>query len=89
MYALREVGTNFVKIGKTVNFEKRFSTLSFTCNPRPLVLLGWLSQNPDDEALFHAKFSQNRVFLGGGTEWFLFSEPELAVFCTHLIVKVF
>ena len=78
VYVLREAGTFFVKIGRTIDFRKRYPSLAFTCNPRALVLMGWLSTDPEQEARFHAKYAARRACLGGGTEWFEFDADSLA-----------
>jgi hypothetical protein len=78
VYLLRETGTNFVKIGWTSDFKRRYSSMRQTCNPRKLVFLGWLSRS-DDEGLHHRECAAYSVGLdAGGTEWFEMPEDKIA-----------
>lgn len=77
VYALRETGTNMVKIGCTENFRKRYPSLRRTDNPRELLFMGWLSRDLSDEITFHHRFERFAV-TGGGTEWFNMSAEGIA-----------
>ena len=78
VYALRETGTNFVKIGWCGEFSRRYSSMRRTENPRRLIFLGWLSRL-ELEADFHRKYAAYSVGgQAGGIEWFDMPEEVIA-----------
>ena len=78
VYALRETGTNFVKIGWCGEFSRRYSSMRRTENPRRLIFLGWLSRL-ELEADFHRKYAEYSVGgRAGGIEWFEMPDPVIA-----------
>jgi hypothetical protein len=78
VYLLREQGTNFVKIGWTSDFRRRYPSMRVTCNPRKLVFLGWLSRQ-DHEGRFHSECARYSVGgNAGGTEWFEMPDDKIA-----------
>ncbi len=78
VYVLREVGTNYVKIGTTVKFQSRYVSMARADNPRPLRFMGWLSRDPRDEKIFHEKYAHFASSSGGGAEWFLLTDEQLS-----------
>ncbi len=85
VYVLREVGTNYVKIGTTVRFQSRYVSMVRPDNPRPLRFMGWLSRDPNDERIFHAAYAHCAGALGGGVEWFLLTNEQIAALESTLL----
>lgn len=74
---LRETGTQFVKIGWTGDFRRRYASMRMTENPRRILFLGWLSREPL-EGHFHVEFAAYSVGLAaGGIEWFEMPEDVI------------
>jgi hypothetical protein len=73
VYAVQGYG-DFVKIGRAKNIRERLLGLQ-GANPVPLKLLAVLSTNPEDEFVFHERFSDYRTI----GEWFRL-EGELKEF---------
>lgn len=87
VYVIKEDGTNYVKIGGTADFLRRYGkTRKITDNPRPMVFLGWLDRDPTKEHFYQNKYKRFSVIeMGGGTEWFLFSDEDLLQLKQNLI----
>lgn len=76
IYFIKETGSNFVKIGTTINIKSRFSGLQ-TSNPRELMLLGVI--NDGDESSIHETFKEDHV----RGEWFTLSDAMKLYIDTH------
>jgi len=73
VYAVKGAG-NFVKIGKGKNIAQRLRDIQ-TNHPVPLRLLAVLSDDPEDEKLFHSKLAAHRAH----GEWFRLEDEVLEV----------
>jgi hypothetical protein len=73
VYALGTQGSNTVKIGRTVNLEKRFASIQ-TMSPVPLVVLWTHPGGSDLESKLHQFFEEIRSH----GEWFVFTEDPVA-----------
>ena len=68
VYFIKAKGSNLVKIGKSINFEKRLRSLQ-TMSPLPLCKLAVLNGYTERERDLHKKFSKYREH----GEWFIYS----------------
>ncbi|GET35912.1 GIY-YIG nuclease family protein [Microseira wollei] len=76
VYLIHEVGTNYYKIGITVNLNKRISQLQ-TGSANQLKYLHYIqiSNRKEVEKALHTKYKTRRVRRNG--EWFEFSNQEV------------
>jgi len=62
---------NMIKIGYSKDIKKRIKSLK-TASPYPLLLLGYIEGNMDDEKYYHEKFKKFHM----EREWFSVSEES-------------
>jgi hypothetical protein len=67
IYAIRALGTNYIKFGYTNNVAKRLSTMQTGC-PVDLMLLASCSGDRKTEAWLHLRLLRAKAFQRG--EWF-------------------
>lgn len=72
VYALRMRGTNFAKVGFTMNLESRIQRLQ-TGNPNMLDTVGWIAGTQQIEHQIHQHL-EHRACVG---EWFYLDDNEV------------
>jgi hypothetical protein len=87
VYLIRELGSDFYKIGRTNNIQQRLSTLQ-TGNPRQLILVDIIhcltkQQSSNIEKVLHRTLLE----LHTKGEWFLDDDKELSIVDTFTFFK--